>query len=745
LRPMGATPVPPPVATPPPPPPTVPPVATRAPTPVAATPPPAQSSSNNSPAPTANTTTACSTTISTATPTSSETRFKGSIVDGSSTPIAGACVEAINYTGTSKVSSVTDASGTFRIIVPTPATSGASSTYAIVAKADGYTQAVIPTLTAVLGQTNTPFNLSLYRNDTTISGRIFSGPSSAPASGAVASLVIEVPTPTSYTGDVLRVHVAEGTASSSGDYRISAVATNTFSYVVAEQRSVSPYGYRAAVATVPSLTSGLTSTLDMVLPTLNVTSPLTCEQYGAPCSATVSGTGWDSGQYVILGAKGPDGIRRTLDSVSVSSGSFTSQSLVSTDPTWPVGTYTLFASQGQGSSERYVEWGTSYVVSAGSASSCPAGSASGNPSGSQVGFAGTVTDSGGSNGVMYACVRISRVGAPQSEAPAYALADSSGAFSLVVDRPTGDYDILATKPGFTPQVAFVVHATAGQLVTLANPLRLAQNNATVSGRVTSGNASTTVAFGTKVGVAIMTTLGSGVSVTSPYPIYAVTLPTATDGTYAISLVGASSGTYRIGVFQSSIDGYSMRSYDAPLGPVSGAMTRSITLPTLSASGSCPTASQSCSVVLSGTGWLPGSVVNARASNSSNTVEFSPPITPAADGSFTSQSVSGTRPSSTGNFSVNASQDGPNGEIIVVAPSGLSGTYTVSSVRVQSVAAPPALTPVATTAPSASPTAPSTVVATPSPSTSTPSSTTSVPTTVVATVTPTVSATPTPTP
>ena len=253
LRPMGATPVPPPVATPPPPPPTVPPVATRAPTPVAATPPPAQSSSNNSPAPTANTTTACSTTNSTATPTSSETRFKGFVVDGSATPIAGVCVEAGNYTNTSRVSSVTDASGTFRIIVPTPATSGASSTYAIVAKADGYTQAVIPTLTAVLGQTNTPFNLTLYRNDTTISGLIGNGTSSAPASGAVASLVIEVPTPTSYTGDRLRIHVAEGTASSSGQYLINTVATSTFSYVLAEQKNVSPYGYRSAGATVPSL------------------------------------------------------------------------------------------------------------------------------------------------------------------------------------------------------------------------------------------------------------------------------------------------------------------------------------------------------------------------------------------------------------------------------------------------------------------------------------------------------------
>ncbi|MBU6289549.1 MAG: carboxypeptidase regulatory-like domain-containing protein, partial [Chloroflexi bacterium] len=372
LRPLGAKPVQV-AATPPPAPVAATPVPVKLPpaTPEAkATPAPQQTSSGgaSSPAPTA--TSGCSTLISTATPSGSETRFKGSVVDGAGTPIAGACVEAGNYTNTSRASSVTDASGTFRIIIPTPATSGASSTYALVASVDGYTQAAIPTLTAALGQTNNPLNISLYRDDTTISGKIGSGTGSVPAAGAVASLVIEVPTPTSYSGDVLRVHVAEGTASSSGDYRISAVATNTFSYVVAEQKSVSPYGYRAAGAPVPSLTSGSTSTLDMVLPTLNVTSPLTCEQYGAPCSATVSGTGWSSGQYVILGAKGPDGIRRTFDSVPVSGSEFASQSVVATDPTWPLGNYTLFASQGQGSTERYLEWGTSYVVSAGTASSC---------------------------------------------------------------------------------------------------------------------------------------------------------------------------------------------------------------------------------------------------------------------------------------------------------------------------------------------------------------------------------------
>jgi hypothetical protein len=745
LRPLGATPVPPPpAATAPPPPPTVAPVATRAPAPVAAaTPEPPQSSNNNSAAPAATTTTACSTVISTATPTSSETRFKGVVVDGSATPIAGACVEAGNYTNTSRVSSVTDASGTFRIIIPTPATSGASSTYAIVAKLDGYTQAAIPTLTAVLGQTNNPFNLSLYRNNTTISGSIGSGTSSVPAAGAVASLVIEVPTPTSYTGDLLRIHVAEGTASSSGAYQINTVAANTFSYIVAQQKNVSPYGYRSAGAAVPSLSAGSPSTLDMILPTLNVTSPLTCEQYGAPCSATVSGTGWSSGQ-VLIGAKGSDGVRRTLGSVSVSSSSFTSQSLVSTDPTWPIGTYTLFASQGQGSTERYLEWGTSYVVTQGTSASCPAGDASGQPASTQVKFTGNVMNASGSSGVPYACVKVTRVvsgGGPQGS-PGYAVTDASGAFAVLLDGVSGDYEIVPTKQGYTPQSVLVVPANAGVVTSLSSQnIRLSVNNATISGTIYSGTNSTTAAAGTKIGILMPVTVVTGASFSTPYSAKITNAVTDSGSTYSLGLASASSGIYEISVFQENIDGYSMRLYTRSLGAISGSITNGIVLPSLNANGSCPTSSQTCSVTISGAGWIASTPVevNGAGSDQGAFILFGT-ITTDASGAI-SGSLQGTKPQVLGGYSIIAMQYGSNQEFIQVARG--SGTYSVSSVRSQSVAAPASPTPLTTTVPAVSPTAVSTVVATPSNSTGTPVPTTTVVATVVPAATPTVSATPKP--
>ena len=739
LRPLGATPIP--ATQVPPPPPTVAPPATVVPTPPPATPVPQQSSNPPASSSTGSATPACSTVISTATPTASETRFKGTVVDGSGAPISGACVEAGNYTKTSRASSVTDASGTFRIIVPTPPTSGASSTYAIVAKVDGYTQSSIPTVTAALGQTNNPFTLPVYRNDTTISGSIGSGTSAVAAAGAVASLVIEVPTPTSYTGeDRLRVPVAQGTASSSGAYTFNTYAANTYSYMVAEQQNVAPYAYRSAATPVPALTANSPATSNIVLPTLEVTSALTCQQTGAPCSVTLSGSGWTGANSVVVGAKGPDGVRRVFANVTVTAGSFTSQSLVAQDPTWPVGTYSLFASQGQGVTERYVEWGTNYYVgSTGTTASCGTNVGSSTAT-SSVTITGTITNSSGTP-IPYACVQVtadSQYNNTQSYSPVvtFARTNDVGAFTAVLTADSGTFYVVPSKAGYTAQAVVVATATAGQVTSLANQnIRLLVNDATVTGTINSGSAPTVVGSGTKVGVSIS-------APSNRYSFIAASTQTSADGTYTFGLASAASGTYRITVFQADTGGYSMRSFDAPLGPVSGTVTRAITLPTLSASGSCPTGSSTCSVQVSGVGWFGGRDVQVNGAGSgsgSSYIDFGH-VTATNSGNITG-SLSGSNPQTPGAYSIIALQDGPNGEAVQVAVGPT--TYSVASVRTSSVSASPSPTQAAPTVLAA----PSTVVASPTASTGTPAPATPIPTASLPAVPPTVAPmlTPTPTP
>jgi hypothetical protein len=320
--------------------------------------------------------------------------------------------------------------------------------------------------------------------------------------------------------------------------------------------------------------------------------------------------------------------------------------------------------------------------------------------------------------------------------------DASGAFAVLLDGVTGDYEILATKQGYTPQSVVVVPASAGVETSLSSQnIRLNVNNTKISGTIYSGTNSTTAAAGTKVGIVMPVTPAAGASLSMPYSVIIVNTTTTLSATYSFDLSNASSGTYEISVFQENVDDYSMRLYTASLGAISGTTTKNIVLPSLSATGSCPTSSTSCSVTISGAGWIANTSVQVDGAGTASGAQIPfGNITSNASG-ILSGSLQGTKPQVTGGYSIIAMQYGSSGEFIQVARG--SGTYSVSSVRVQSVAAPPALTPVATTAPSASSTAPSTVVATPSPSTSTPSPTTSVPTTVVATVTPTVSATPTP--
>jgi hypothetical protein len=688
----------------------------------------------------------CEGPASTSTPTASQFGVAGQVVDGSGSALHCVVVKVGQYGGPISGTTYSDKSGTFRVFIDTPKSGASTGTFAIFASDSSHTQQTVPTIAASAGKLATLSSPVILRaNDATVTGSIWSGARATPATGAIASVAVAVPTP-SGSNSTLTIYVAATPVTSTGAFNIS-LASGVYAYFVASQDNVSTYAQRSVSVAMPAVVaSPLTnSPIDVVLPTLDVSSPLTCDRLGAPCTVTVSGKAWTSTGAVDVGVVDTGGNYHSFGNVTPKSGDFANQTLVSSEPVWPSGTYTIVANQGTGVAARYVKLATPFTVPDSKTTSCTVSNATAKPSAAQIKLTGVVTDSAGAL-LENACAKVTRVD-PYGATSGYALTGENGAFSVIVDGGAGDFEVLVTKSGYTPQVVPVVHADAGVVTDITTIMQgqvipLALNTTTVSGTVTSGVSSGAVGSGTTVGIAVSASWinRSG----SPYPVYVSTAQPSTSGAYTLGIANAASGTYRIGVMQSGIDGYSSRSYQAPLGPVSGAVTRAITLPTLSASASCSTASQLCSVVLTGTGWLSGSVVTARATSSAATIEFSPPIMPASDGSFTSQSVSGTRHVGTGDFLINASQDGPNGEtIVVVAPSGLSGKYSVSSVGAQAVVAPPAPTPLATTVPPASPTVVLTVVATPSTSTGTPVPTTTVAATVVPAVTPMVSATPTP--
>ena len=704
LRPLGElapTPIPTsPPATPPPPPPGATPSPVKQPTPVPqATTVPQQSSGGGSTAQAP--TPACPTEINTATPTSSQTRFKGNLQDASGNPVAGACVTAANYTGEMKASAISDASGTFRIIVSSPPTSGASGTFLLTADVDGYTQSAVPSRLAVLGQTSLD-NVTVLADDVTIVGAITSGASTTSVGGVIASLVVEVPTPTGYTGRTAQVRVAQATSGASGyQLRAASGGSSGYTYLLAEQSNASPYAYRASAAPVPSLSTGSTASAALVLPTLEVSSTLTCDQHGAPCSITVSGAGWsaNSNDYVGIYAKDAAGIIRSFGSVPVSNGTLSPQKFVAQEPTWPTGQYTVFASQGTGASQRYVALSEPFAVSAGTmASSCPVTDGSATPSGSQVKVTGSVTHA--SAGVPNACVKVGLANGPESSA-GYAKTDANGNYAVLLTGASGDYYVVVTKPGYTPLSVPYVTLTAGQQAS-ASPISLGLNDATITGRVTTGGTTTGVSAGTKVGILVSVTGGNS---PSGIPFVATATP-GSDGSYSFGLVHAASGTYRLSVYQVNADGYSMRGYEGPAGDVNGTVTRNVTLPTFSVSGSCTAGATTCPITASGAGWFAGSPVSVRATSSTDTIEFSS-LTPGSNGSFSSQalqgSIYGQAPVPAGGYSVNADQTGPGGESVIVALG--QSSYAASSLRVQSVAPSPSPT-LAPVVPTATVTAPS---------------------------------------
>jgi hypothetical protein len=736
LRPMGATPVPPPVATPPPPPPTVPPVATRAPTPVAATPPPAQQSSNNNTATLPPTSTSgCSSPASTATPTAAQFGLGGQVVDASGTALSCASVHVYQEARSAAGHTYSDASGTFRVILDAPSTS-ATGTFVFTAYHPDHTQQVVPTATATAGQLVTLSSpIVMKPNDATISGSVWSGAAATPAAGSIVSIELSSP----------RVAVKSTTVATSGAYSL-AVASGTYSYLSAAQFNTPPYAYRSAVVPLTSVPSGTLASQDVILPSLEVTSSLTCQQTGAPCSVTVSGKGWTSAGEVSIGALDSSSIYRQFGTVTPTNGEFSTRTLVSNQTSWPTGTYTIMADQALSSTfGRIVKLDGAYVVSAGTASSCGTNIGSGSAT---VRVSGTVKTHTNSP-VAYACVQVSTYG-QNPPFTTYALSDASGNYSADVTAADGDFYIKASKIGYT-QGPSVYKTSSNHAVT--SDVELNPNTVTLQGFVRSASSSMAISGAS---ISLMNQPIKQSSQTSvPDEMVGQQITSGSDGSFTIQV--PSTGAYWLSITKSSFDGFQQGSMRVSLQGLATTNLQ-VTIPTVSiASASCTTDVNNnppCSIVItSGSGWTLSQSVEVKVVN------------PTSDPSLSIESAQsmGTVPSSSGNISGTATpqsppvwfsggtfrvwvlQEGTDGQYIKILLDG-NTQYTVTrqSVQVNSVRSSAVTPPVtATTAPSASPTAPSTVVATPSPSTSSPSSTTSVPTTVVATVTPTVSATPTP--
>lgn len=751
LRPMGEgppPPAPPPPGPPPPPPPGSTPGPMKPPPPVPqGTPGPQQSSNNNTVTTPPTGTPDCSSPASTATPTSSQFGIAGQVVDGSGTALSCVVVKVGEYGGSISGTTNSDASGAFRVFLNASSTT-ATGTFVFASYGEGHTQQVVPTMTATAGQAVTLSSPVILRaNDSTVTGAIWSGAPATPASGAVASVAVAV-TPPAGSNSTLAIHVAATPVASTGTFSLS-LASGNYSYFVASQDNVGTYAHRSATVAMPQVlpSPSTNAPIDVVLPTLDVSASQACDQLGAPCTITVSGKAWTSAGSVHVGVVNSAGNYHSFGTVTPTNGEFASQTIVSSEPVWPAGTYSIVADQGGSVTARYVKLNSTFVVTpASSSASCTVSNVTATPSASQIKLTGIVTNGAGSF-LENACAKVTRLDAfgKASGTPGYALTGSSGAFGVIMDDGAGDFEVLVTKSGYTPQVVPVVHAVASVVTDITRIIQgqvipLALNDASVSGNVTSGNSSGAVGSGTKVGVAMTATLTTGTGSYSPYTVYVTTAQTGTSGAYTLGIASAASGTYRIGAFQLDIDGYSMRSYDAPLGPVSGSVTRAITLPTLGATGSCPTASQSCVLTVSGAGWYGTRDVNVHGAGSGSGADIQFGYVTATTAGSIAGSLTGPKPQVVGGYSIIAMQDGPDGEYVQAALG--ASTYSVLSMRSQSAVASASPTPVATTVPPALPTAFAPVEATPSTSTGTQLPTSAVPATVVPAVTPTAVTSPT---
>ena len=760
LRPMGEGPPPPPPPglPPPPPPPGSPPPPPGAlppppPPPPGATPGPQQSSDNTNVTTPPTGTPTCASPASTATPTASQFGFAGQVVDAAGQALSCVAVNAGEYGGTTSGSTYTDASGTFRVFVSTPTSGVSTGTFAFAAYDLTHTQQAVPTVAASAGQLATlPSPVVLRANDATISGSIWSGAVATPASGAVGSVAVVVTPPTG-SSSTLAIHVAATPVTSVGSYTFS-LASGLYSYFVASQDNVGTYAHRSASIAMPQVVASpsTNSPIDAVLPTLDVSSSLTCSQLGAPCSVTVSGKAWTSTGSVTVSAVDASGFHRVFGSITPTNGDFTSQVLIANDPVWPTGSYTIVADQGSSSSGRLAKLNTSYVVSGGAQASCGTNVGSSTDS-TTVTITGTVANGSGFP-VPYACVQVTAYaqynmqGSSHLPVVAYASTNSDGTFTATLTAATGDFYILPSKSGYTAGSIPVVHAVAGATTPSPVTIILRPNDAIVNVRMYSGSTATSVTSGAGASVFMMPTLTNGATAyLSAMPV----ITTNAAGSTGMYSFGIANGVYdRFSVNQSGSP-YSSRSVSIPnIQFTAGSNSKDIILPTLTINPQpCVLASAPCSIsVVSGAGWtlspLQVSLYLYNTSTYRNNLVGT--IQPSVQGVLAPSTVtaSTTQSWSPGSQYVIAEMTGANGQSMTV---GL-GTYspvTVSSLRVQSAAVIESPTLVATTAPLASPTAPSTVVATPSSATSTPSPTTSVPTTVVPTVPPAVSGTPTPTP
>ena len=573
----------------------------------------------------------------TSTPTADQFGFGGQVVDMQGTPLGCATVKVGEYGGATFGSSKSDASGAFRVLVPTPASGATTGTFAFTAISPGYTQRVVPTLSATAGRLAIVAPLVLATNDSTLTGIVSSGATPMPVSDATVALVVAVPSPVGGTSQ-LAIPVASATTGRTGAY-ILAAASGTYSYLVASQHDVALYAHRSVTVAAPPLMPTGIAPVELVLPTLATSGPLACDQHGAPCSVAISGSGWAPSDYVSISAVDVAGNRRTFGSISTSrSGEIASQVLVAHEPAWPTGTYALFAAQGYDAPARYVQLASSYVVSAGTlASSCAVTDASGMPSGSQFKVTGLVKDVAGTP-VPNACVQVTDV---SSGRLGFGASGADGAFAVMVPltASTGTFAIVATRPGYTAQSVPTVAAVAGQVldtttVVAGGAIRLARNDATISGTVTSGTGGPPVTSGAAVSVSVLPVTTSGVTGSLVEVGVATVIPGA-DGAYSLSVA---SGIYKLQATQSGVAPYSHRLVSMAGFAVqsTGMAPANLTLPTLSTTGSLTCDQQNglpCSITVAGSGWSATGPVNIYIGG-----QIFGSVTPSASGEFPSQTV-----------------------------------------------------------------------------------------------------------
>lgn len=637
----------------------------------------------------------------------SEARVTGRVVDNNGVAISCASISVSQYYGSANLYATSDIQGYYSVGVPAGTTTAGTPTpyrYDVTAHKSGYTQQIIPGVSAgTAGQTYTA-NVQLVTNNATLSGTVRDG-SGAPVSGVQVSLSEPSSFNSGYSNTQYGVTSAQ--TQSDGTFSLSVAAGGYSSSSAYVSGGTSAY-QSDATGSVTLSTGG--NTQNFTLPTLTF-SPTSCNT--ATCSVGVSGQGYfpsgSGGQSVSLYLQGGsgNGYATYVGTVTPDSNGAITGTFSFSAPS--AGTYTVnayqtgtAASPASNAPNRQINTSATYNVSVGPTATAAPG---------QYIVTGRVLNENSTpipNAFVYAYPGPSTTPGPSGS---YATADAQGNYSMYLAN--GAYDLISNESGYTEVSIASVNYTSSTPAVVTQNVTVHTNDATVNGTLRDG-------FGTPVSNASITLFVDGRYQNS---LVAVSGSTDASGSYSIPLA---SGTYNSQIASQSAssptpDPYSSRTdyRTANFQVTPGANTNSlpITMGAVQITGAaCYGPSPTPTATVAGA-WSVGSVdftapgttdrLASRLTAALSTTQ-TPTLAPTSTGSPTTTPVPGGTPTATSTLLAT----GTAATTATPAVTTPTATNTATSTVTTTATATATRTVTATATSTSSPTLTSIVVATP---------------------------------